>query len=80
MRRAALICLLLAAALAGLAWWGLFTPDGHRKFAEMAELIPFTAGVMSAFLAMVAAISWGFSRLRHRRAGHPLTAGPGLAD
>lgn len=72
MRRAALICLVLVVALAGLAWWGLFTPDGHRNFADVAELVPFTAGVLSAFLAMFAAISWGFSRLRHRRSAYPL--------
>jgi hypothetical protein len=64
MRRAALICLILAAALAGFAWWGLFTAGGNRSFDEMDGMIPFAAGVLGALLAICAAITWGLSMRR----------------
>lgn len=63
MLRAAPICLLLAALLAGLAWWGLFTPGGRTTF-EVAEMIPFAAGTASALLAICGFITWGMSRRR----------------
>jgi hypothetical protein len=64
MRRAALICLVLAVLLAGFAWWGMFTTGGNRTFDEMDGMIPFAAGVLSALLAIGAVITWGFSRTR----------------
>lgn len=64
MRRAALIFFLFATALAGFAWWGLFTPGGHRSFDEMDGMLPFGAGVLGALLAICAVILWGFSRTR----------------
>lgn len=64
MRRASWICFVLAVLLAGFAWWGLRTESGSRSFDEMAGMIPFAAGVLSAFLTICAVITWGFSRLR----------------
>ncbi|WP_421989149.1 hypothetical protein [Roseococcus sp.] len=61
MRRAAMICLFLAAALGGFAWWGMSTPDGTRR---LDEAVPFAAGVVSALLAMCGIITFGFSRIR----------------
>jgi hypothetical protein len=64
MRRASWICLVLAALLAGFAWWGLRTEGGQRSFDEMDGMIPFAAGVLSALLTICAAITWGMSRRR----------------
>lgn len=43
MSRWAVGLLLLGAALAAFGWWGTSTPEGRRRYEEMAGMIPLFA-------------------------------------
>jgi hypothetical protein len=62
MRVIAIALLAAAAALAGFAYWGIFTVTGRRAYDEMAGVIPYSAGLLSALLAAGAVLIFWLSR------------------
>jgi hypothetical protein len=67
MRKAVVLLLLSAGALAAFAWWGTSTVAGRARYDEMDGLYPFGAGLLAAFLAVLGvALGWSALRRAHR--------------
>ena len=66
MSRLPYFLLIFAATLAVFGWWGTRTPEGRRRFDEMAGIIPAAAWYASWALALVAIVWLTIAALRAR--------------
>ena len=67
MRVTASILLAVAVATGAFAVCGMFTDWGRRNFDEMADIIPFAAGVLSLVMLGAGVVLMGLSLLLVRR-------------
>ncbi len=56
-----------AAALAIFAYWGIYTAAGRQAYDEMAGMVPFFAGILSAASIFCALVLLSLSRKRSSR-------------
>lgn len=64
-----LLCV-LAAVMAGFAYWGIFTYEGQHSFDEMAGTLPYLAGLGSVIFAtagiLIFLLNWQRRRSSHK--------------
>ena len=71
MRVTAVLLALSGALLVAYGWWGVNTVAGRRRYDEMAGMIPFGLGVLSALLLAAGVVVALIAVLKARRGRRP---------
>lgn len=66
MKIAAIVLVVLAGVLGCFSYWGINTIEGQHAYDEMAAIVPYSAGLLAAVFALIAAglYWWGDRRAR----------------